>query len=82
MLTGTILLEHTRIIFTNTENLEICYSVTDIPTNKIAIMTVPQDKFFKALAIAVHNDGMPDYEKDYPDAESIQPSDPVLRWIP
>ena len=40
---------------------------------------IPQDKFFKALAIAVHNDGMPDAEKDYPDAESIMGK---IRWIP
>ena len=82
MLAGTIILECTRIVFKNTENLKVCYTVTDIMTNKTVTMTVPQDKFFKALAIAVHNDGMPDYEKDYPDAESIQPSDSVLRWIP
>ena len=35
--------------------------------------------FFKALAILVHHDGMPDYTKDYPAAESIMGK---IRWIP
>lgn len=43
---------------------------------------VPQAAFLKALAIAVHNDGMPDYQADYPDAESVQPSAMDHRWIP
>ena len=44
--------------------------------------SAPQDKFLKALSIMVHNDGMPDYRADYPEAESIQPKDPDFRWIP
>jgi hypothetical protein len=47
-----------------------------------ASMVVPQAAFLKALAIAVHNDGMPDHEIDYPDAESVQPKDARYRWIP
>lgn len=43
---------------------------------------VPQEAFLKALAIAVHNDGMPDYRADYPDAEAVQLSDPEFRFIP
>jgi len=43
---------------------------------------VPQAAFLKALSIAVHNDGTPDYQADYPDAESVQPSDSNHRWIP
>ncbi len=42
----------------------------------------PQPAFLKALAIAVHNDGMPDYVKDYPDAESVQPTATEFRFIP
>lgn len=40
---------------------------------------VDQTAFFKALAIAVHPDGTPDAEKDYPEAESAMGS---IRWIP
>ena len=82
MITGTIILEDTKIIFTNDDSLEITYTVTDIPTKKEVTLKVPQDKFLKALAIAVHNDGMPNYELDYSDAESVQPPEPDLRWIP
>lgn len=40
------------------------------------------DKLLKALAIMIHNDGTPDYKVDYDDAESTQPSDPEMRFIP
>jgi hypothetical protein len=42
----------------------------------------PQASFLKALAIAVHNDGMPDYNADYPDAETVQPTASEFRFIP
>ena len=51
-------------------------------TQRTHSKTCPQEAFLKALAIAVHNDGMPDYNKDYPDAESVQPNNPDFRWIP
>ena len=38
--------------------------------------------FLAALAIAVHNDGAPNWEEDYPLAESAQPGNPALRFIP
>jgi hypothetical protein len=37
-------------------------------------------KFMKALAIAVHFDGTPDFNKDYADAESAMGE--TIRWIP
>ena len=80
MIKGTIVLEDITIKFqllgqTNTVQAQI----KDTFNNEINLIEVPQDKFFKALAIAVHNDGMPDYKKDYPDAESIMKT---IRWIP
>jgi hypothetical protein len=51
-------------------------------TGEKAKMKVNQVPFLKALAISVHNDGMPDYNVDYPDAESVQPAIESLRWIP
>ena len=83
MITGTIILEDHRLIFdVNYDTNTVSYMITNIITNKSKTKKVPQDKFFKALAIAVHNDGMPDYEKDYPDAEEVQPDEKELRWIP
>ena len=43
---------------------------------------VKQADFLKALAIAMHNDGTPDWQVDYPAAEDAQPADPELRFIP
>jgi len=81
MLTGTIILEDISISFRQDENKTggIVYTVSDSLSCKSETKIVAQDKFFKALAIAVHNDGMPDYKKDYEDAESIQS---LIRWIP
>ena len=80
MIAGNIILEDTQINFTvdyitNT----VSFTVSDTLLGRSESKVVPQDKFFKALAIAVHNDGMPDYNLDYPDAESIMGE---IRWIP
>ena len=80
MIQGVITLEDITISFvvfhkTNT----VYYTVTDTSTDTVESFEVPQDKFFKALSIAVHNDGTPEYMKDYPDAESIMGK---IRWIP
>lgn len=61
------------------------YTVTLTDDNGIqrtTSQTCPQDAFLKALAIAVHNDGTPNYETDYPDAELAQPADVAFRFIP
>lgn len=79
MIAGTVYLEETTITFFANRDCTVTYTVEDGKTNMAETLNVPQDKFFKALAIAVHNDGMPEWEKDYPDAESIQGN---IRWIP
>ena len=87
MLNGSITLEDVGIAFEATENLTVKVDVYEYQPNashgagayKHESMEVPQEKFFKALAIAVHNDGMPNWEADYPDAESIMGK---IRWIP
>ena len=35
-----------------------------------------------AVAIAIHHDGMPNWETDYEAAERAQPQEPFLRFIP
>lgn len=40
------------------------------------------DNFMKALAIAVHDTGQPDFSLDYDNAEKAQPVTPELRFIP
>lgn len=85
MICGTIILEDITIQFMLTGPNQVRYSVAEVdpeyPTfhNVEHFENVPQDKFFKALSIAMHNDGMPNYELDYPDAESLMGE---IRWIP
>lgn len=79
---GEINLADSKIEFVaDEENHTVMFKVWEYSPNGLREETrvVSQDKFFKALAIAVHNDGMPDAEKDYPDAESIMGE---IRWIP
>ena len=79
MISGNIILEDVAIEFYLTDDCMACYSITDLRTGDENHSIVEQSKFLKALAIAVHNDGMPYYIDDYPDAESIQGT---IRWIP
>jgi hypothetical protein len=89
MIAGKITLEDTVIDFMIFYNVvghkvpsEARYTVKDMPSGKMETRIVPAHKFLKALAIAVHMEGMPDYAKDYDDAESIMNEDKDLRWIP
>lgn len=80
MISGSITLEDVTVAFhVNDRGNTVTYTVMDTFSHIAETKTVPQDKFFKALAIAIHNDGMPNYELDYPDAESIMGN---IRWIP
>jgi len=79
MISGMLILEDTTINFTQAEK-GINVTINDTFSRQIEVLeNVPLDKFTKALAIAVHVDGMPDHKKDYEDAESIQGK---IRWIP
>lgn len=85
MFKGTVVMEDHTIMFNEApvreEDNRPMMEVTVIDTfeNKSDTSVVPQDQFFKALAIAVHPDGMPDANKDYPEAEQAMGS---IRWIP
>ena len=85
MIAGTIVLEDLVLNFSQAVSkdlvaeLEIEFTITDTRTGNFEKKVVPQANFFKALSIAVHNDGEPDFNKDYPDAESVMGD---IRWIP
>ena len=81
MLAGTIVMEDQTITYCQSQEQDhmIVYTVTDTDLFMSETFVVPQDTFFKALAIALHNDGTPDFRVDYDAAESIQG---VIRWIP
>ena len=86
MIYGKVVLEDITIDFTAFEDSEgkcmVRYNVFNGITRETDSLVVPQADFFAALAIAVHDDGMPDYRADYPAAESVQPENPFLRFIP
>ena len=82
MICGDITLEDVRIIFKDTDKGTVRYTSIDVVGGGFEELEVPTNKFYKALAIAVHIDGMPEYQKDYPDAEKVMPRHPGLRWIP
>ena len=80
MISGNIMLEDQEISFMyNANKLTVTYTVRDYFHKTEETLTVPSRNFFSALAIAVHNDGMPDWKKDYPDAEKAIGK---IRWIP
>lgn len=79
MINGTVTLEDITISFKVTKLNEVTAIIHDTLESKVEEITVPTDKFFKALSIAVHADGMPDYKTDYADAASIMKT---IRWIP
>ena len=85
MISGMIVLEDHVIQFASQGDNTVTFTITEegdarhnIPS-RTESGRCPQDAFLKALAIAVHNDGMPDAEADYPAAEAIMGT---IRWIP
>ena len=81
-ISGKLVLEDTTIEFT-LEQLGSTPSiahvkVTDAWSNTSESYIHDGAEFMAALAIAVHNDGTPDYVKDYPAAERAQRK---FRWI-
>ncbi len=81
MISGTIVLENITIDFECVDGIAtatiIEQGLKEGATHEY--IKCPQYDFLAALAIAVHNDGLPNMDKDYPLAEAIQKK---IRWIP
>lgn len=83
MFAGTIVMEDTTLTFTvSNDQQTVTYTVSDTLHGVSETVECPFVAFTKALAIAIHYDGMPNADKDYPEAKSVQPVDSYLRWIP
>jgi len=80
MIAGTLVIEDCALTFC-AQDSEVTYTVAT-QRNGMETRTVPAAAFMKALAIAVHWDGEPNAERDYPEAETVQPLNRTLRWIP
>jgi len=82
MINGKIVLSGVTIEFGIDENEEpqqAHYVLTDNNTKEIEALVCDAQSFMKALAIAVHYTGKPDWKKDYQDARSIIKK---INWIP
>ena len=88
MFTGSICMEDVIVTFAVKSSYNDVMALEDTVDYTVSDTTagiaesfhgVSPAKFFKALAIAIHNDGMPDWRADYADAESIMGT---TRWIP
>ena len=80
MIRGNITLEDVRISFLQQTDGTINAVILDTFTVEPEVLAnLPMDKFFKALAIAVHPEGEAACQEDYEDAESIMG---MIRWIP
>ena len=68
----------TITFFTDDDNNNVIVKVRNTFTGEEETYIEEDRRFFNALAIAVHFDGMPDYKVDYPDAEKAMRN---IRWI-
>ena len=83
MISGTIILEDQAITFTmNNNNNNIVYTVSDTVNGLQETKKVPGKEFLIALGIALNWDGEIPGENAYELAESVQPDNPELRFIP
>lgn len=79
MIAGTVTIEDIIITFFMNADNTVTYTVCDMSTQKCETLRVNAKNFFSALSIAIHHDGMPNADRDYPDAESVLGK---IRWIP
>lgn len=80
-ISGKVVLEDLTITFECVDGLAHFIVDEQEPdgTKRSEKLQRPQAEFLAALAIAVHNDGTPEWENDYPAAERCQGA---IRWIP
>ena len=80
LLAGTLILEDITIVFRVDANNIAHWTVCEIlEEGAEETLTGPSPAFLAALGIALHHDGIPDADRDYPAAETTQHR---IRWIP
>jgi hypothetical protein len=84
MISGTLVLEDLSITFMCDQSAvhTATYIVSEGLAGETETRTVPVAPFLAALGIALHLDGEPNAERDYSGAESVQPENRRLRFIP
>jgi hypothetical protein len=80
---GSIILEDLNIQFQITKDNQADYTVTDCQSGEQESKTVDGPLFMRALGAALDFDGGSYLSsKQYEQCESVQPDNPVLRFIP
>ena len=82
MISGTIIIADKAITFTMNNNNNIVYTVSDIVSDLQETKEVPGKDFMIAIGLALSWDGEIPGEDGYELAESVQPDNPELRFIP
>ena len=82
MISGTIILEDQAVTFTMNNNNNIVYTISDTVRGLHETKTVSGKEVMLALGIALSWDGEIPVENAYELAESVQPDNPELRFIP
>ena len=82
MISGNISLVSITINFHIDEDNIAHVAVFDAAEDLYESYIAEGDNFLKALAMAVHITGRPNFDRDYDDAEKAQPVAPGLRFIP
>lgn len=83
MIAGTVVMEDVTIHFVvdGDDMVQVTVGQTNMHGDVVTdAYSTPMAGFMKALAIAVHPDGTPDFRADYAAAEEAQ--GPSIRWIP
>lgn len=82
MISGTVVIADKAITFTNTNNDRITYTVSDTINGDWETKIVPAKEFMIALGLALSWTGKIPGKEGYKMAESVQPDNPDLRFIP
>ncbi len=82
MISGTIIIADKAITFTNTNNDKITYTISDTINGEFETKIVPAEEFMVALGLALNWKWKIPGKEGYKMAESVQPDNPELRFIP
>ena len=83
MISGTIIIVDKTITFTNIYNTsKVTYTICDPIDGEFETKEVPAEEFMIALGLALSWTGEIPEKDEYKMAESVQPNNPNLRFIP
>ena len=83
MISGTIIIADKAITFTHTHNTDkVTYTICDTTNGEFETKVVNAEEFMVAMGLALSWIGKIPGKEGYKMAESVQPDNPELRFIP